>query len=481
MQQLFFESWTKMSKKYDYDVVIVGAGVSGLVCGCYLAKAGLKTLIVEKNQKPGGYCTSFARNGFHFDACVHSLGSCGENGNITKVLKDLELDTKLKLRRFDPSDIIITPDHKVSFFYDLDKTIQDFQNNFPKEAKNIKSFFNYIVNLDNPSYALLRDKTFNNVLDNFISDKKLRAILSFPLLGNAGLSPSLISAFSAIKLYKEFMLDGGYYPKGEIQDLPDALAKKFKEYGGSLLLLHLVNRINIENNAAKGITLKNDDFISSKYVVSNCDVMNTFFELLKGEANNGEILNKLSKMEPSLSMFILYLGFSKDFKVPFIEGCNTWFLPHYDIENMYRSAKNRSIDNLAEYMIHIFPGKKSASVFVNAHFEDRKYWDSCSNEIADKLIKKIEGNVKDLSDYIVHRETATPNTLYRRTLNYKGASYGWAQIPSQFSIPGLTQVTSIANLYLTGHWTTLAQGIGGVAYLGYDTAKLILKDERIRE
>ena len=58
-----------------YDVVILGAGMGGLVCGCYLAKAGMKVLIVEKNTRPGGYCMSFSVNGFYFDACVHSLGS----------------------------------------------------------------------------------------------------------------------------------------------------------------------------------------------------------------------------------------------------------------------------------------------------------------------------------------------------------------------------------------------------------------------
>ena len=44
-------------KKDQYDVIIIGAGIGGLVCGCYLAKAGLKVLIVEQHNKAGGYCT----------------------------------------------------------------------------------------------------------------------------------------------------------------------------------------------------------------------------------------------------------------------------------------------------------------------------------------------------------------------------------------------------------------------------------------
>ncbi len=49
-----------------YDAVIIGAGVSGLVCGCYLAKTGMKVLIAEQHFKPRGYCTSFNRKGFAF-------------------------------------------------------------------------------------------------------------------------------------------------------------------------------------------------------------------------------------------------------------------------------------------------------------------------------------------------------------------------------------------------------------------------------
>ncbi len=47
----------------SYDAVIIGAGIGGLVCGCYLAKAGMKVLIAERHFKPGGYCTSFRRKG----------------------------------------------------------------------------------------------------------------------------------------------------------------------------------------------------------------------------------------------------------------------------------------------------------------------------------------------------------------------------------------------------------------------------------
>lgn len=98
-----------------YDAVIIGAGISGLVCGCFLAKAGMKVLIAEQHFKPGGYCTSFKRNGFTFDAAAHSFGSYRAGGIMNKVLEDLNLSDRIKIKRYDPSDIIISPRSQVSF------------------------------------------------------------------------------------------------------------------------------------------------------------------------------------------------------------------------------------------------------------------------------------------------------------------------------------------------------------------------------
>ena len=54
-----------------YDVIVIGAGIGGLTCGALLAKNGFKTLVLEQHTVPGGYCTSFQRKGFTFDAAVH--------------------------------------------------------------------------------------------------------------------------------------------------------------------------------------------------------------------------------------------------------------------------------------------------------------------------------------------------------------------------------------------------------------------------
>jgi len=441
-----------MNKKYDYDVVIIGAGIGGLGCGCYLAKSGLKVLIAERNARPGGYCSSFRRKELVFDTCAHSLGSCRKDGNI-----------------------IITPDYKLSFCKNLEKTIQEFQDNFPKEAKKISKFFNDLAYFSNISLLSLRNITFIDLLNKYFNDNKLKAILSFPILGNAGLSVSRISAFSASTLYREFLLDGGYYPEGGMQAFSNILAMRFKEFGGNLLLSHPVKRIKIKGGKAEGVLLEKNDTISSRHVVSDCDAVQTFCKLLKIDKINNKFATKLRKMEPSLSMFILYLENKDDLKTSFPTCCNIWYLPNYDIERMYYSATNRSANNLGEFMVRTLPQKRSKMVFVNANFNDEKFWHHHEEELANNLINRVETIIPHLSKHITYRGIATPQTLHKLTLNYKGAAYGWAALPSQFLVPGFTNKTFLQNLYLTSHWTTSAHGIRGVVYSGFSTANLILK------
>src|SRR5438045_9045935 len=55
----------------SYDAIIIGSGIGGLFCGNILAKAGLKVLLLERHYMLGGFCSTFRRRGFIFDAATH--------------------------------------------------------------------------------------------------------------------------------------------------------------------------------------------------------------------------------------------------------------------------------------------------------------------------------------------------------------------------------------------------------------------------
>src|SRR4051794_14702577 len=69
------------------DVLIIGAGHNGLVCGGYLARAGLDVLIVERSHRIGGACiTEELVPGFQFSTFAY-----GAHGPGPKICGDLEI------------------------------------------------------------------------------------------------------------------------------------------------------------------------------------------------------------------------------------------------------------------------------------------------------------------------------------------------------------------------------------------------------
>ena len=57
----------------QYDVVIVGAGNAGICAAAAMAQNGLKTLVLEQHNLPGGCASSFKRGRFEFDVSLHSV------------------------------------------------------------------------------------------------------------------------------------------------------------------------------------------------------------------------------------------------------------------------------------------------------------------------------------------------------------------------------------------------------------------------
>src|SRR3989338_261244 len=190
-----------MSRISDkYDVVIVGAGIGGLVCGCYLVKNGLKVLIVEKNRNPGGYCASFKRGKYVFDAGIRGFVGGRDEGHLGKVLNELNVKEKLKIVRSPIFDIIHLPDYRIALRNDPLETKNELQSFFPSEAKSIDSFFSL---LSDPNflnlYAKTISRTFKQLLDEYFKDYKLKTFWNI-LRAETGLLPSDTAALAGLNI-----------------------------------------------------------------------------------------------------------------------------------------------------------------------------------------------------------------------------------------------------------------------------------------
>ena len=93
----------------SYDAVVIGSGVGGLITANLLAKAGLKVLLLEQHYMVGGYCSTFRRGGYTFDAATHSYPLLGNPETLTgRLLAELGCTTGWV--KMDPVDTFHFPD-----------------------------------------------------------------------------------------------------------------------------------------------------------------------------------------------------------------------------------------------------------------------------------------------------------------------------------------------------------------------------------
>lgn len=466
-----------MSNKYD--VIIIGAGIGGLVCGCYLAKAGLKVLIIEKNANPGGYCNSFEVKGYKFDGFVHSLGNLTKESEFYQILDEIGVVDKLDLIRYNPSDILTTADFKIHFWNDVNKTIEDISKIFPKEKPSISNFFKDISNkkfLD--SVVQFRNKTFQNILDEYFTDEKLKSVLSFPIYAHVGGPSKFINAFSGIKHYYHFMVNGGYYPKKGIQVLSNALADQFRRFGGELVYSNKVKKILTKSNKGYEVICKNDQNYTAQYIISDSDAKQTFLELIDQNLLPNSFINKLKTLKPSLSLFVLYLGLKESFQNVLDDGVDYAYILDYNFDSEHGNDFNYEcgFEHIKWFLIRFNHSSNSAQVFVTAPYKNADFWDQNRKNFIEKIIEAVDEYLPSFSDNIVFKTCTTPVAFNNWTLNSSGAAYGWASTVDQFMDLDFARDDIVKNLFLCGHWTTLASGVPGVSYVGKRVAKTVLNN-----
>ena len=99
----------------DFDIIIIGSGIGGLVCADILGKEGYKVGVIEKNKQIGGSLQTYVRDKVIFDSGVHYLGGLSKGQNLYQIFKYLGIMDKLKLKQMDldvVDKIIIENDEK---------------------------------------------------------------------------------------------------------------------------------------------------------------------------------------------------------------------------------------------------------------------------------------------------------------------------------------------------------------------------------
>ncbi|HWF86994.1 MAG TPA: FAD-dependent oxidoreductase, partial [Vicinamibacterales bacterium] len=95
--------------KPTYDVIVIGAGIGGLICAALLARAGCSVLLVEQHYMVGGYCSTFRHGAYTFDAATHFYPLLGNPMTITGAVLE-KLGSRTRWVKMDPVDHFHFPD-----------------------------------------------------------------------------------------------------------------------------------------------------------------------------------------------------------------------------------------------------------------------------------------------------------------------------------------------------------------------------------
>ena len=474
-----------------YDVVIVGAGIGGLTTGLLLAKEGLKVLLVEQHYMAGGYCSTFRRKGFTFDAATHFYPLLGNTSSITgRLLRDLGVETEWV--KMDPVDHFHFPDGThFRVPADFDTYIREVKAMFPDEAPSVDEFFKlvrstYMLGLLEYFRGVATEKldpyrhlTLREILERYFRSPKLKLLLSADV-GHWGSPPSRTSFVFDSMLRLSYFL-GNYYPVGGSQVFADDLARRFTELGGEILMSSHVERIVVRHGRAVGIELLVGPVrkqylirVDAGAVVSNADLVQTQERLLGPEVVPPEEVSTTRSLRASHPCFLTHIGL-KGVSTEELQRNDGYHWDSWDSDRVATSAFKIFVPTLHEPRMappggHIIIVQKLTAVDYSL-VDD---WTQHKLGVERHILSNLERIMPGLSQKMVTVCSASASTSYRYTLNFNGSMLGWEMSPDQLGErrPGLT--SGIRDLYYVGHWTRPGGGITPVIISAMKVAKLIM-------
>ncbi len=482
-----------------YDAILIGSGVGGLVAGNLLARAGMKVLLVEQHYMVGGYCSTFRRGGYTFDAATHFYPLLGNPDTLTgRLLGELGVETGWV--KMDPVDTFHFPDgSRFEVPADLATYQAKVKAEFPDEAEALDRFFVevkevYFLGLlhyfrGKPIEQMdrllkVRDLTVREVLNARFRDKKLKLLLAADC-PHWGSPPGRTSFVFDSMLRLSYFL-GNYYPKGGSQAFADELALRFEEQGGHLLTSAQVNRIHVERGKAIGVDLEvlcgpvKSHFpggrIASDVVISNADLLQTLERLVGPEHLPPETLPEVRSLRPTFPCWLTHLGL-KGVSNEELERVQGYYWDGWDMDRVGIDALRFKLFAPTLYEPDMAPPGGQVLIIqkvLEMDFDRVEDWPSHKAEIEAFLFGHLEKLMPGIGKKIVVRSSASARTSHRFTLNTQGAMLGWEMSPEQLGDGRPTIETPIEGLYCVGHWTRPGGGITPVIVSAQQVAQKVL-------
>ena len=524
-----------------YDAVIIGAGHNGLVTACYLARAGMKVCVVEKNDWVGGAAVSRSLYpGFTYSNCsyVSSLFR-------PEIMRDLELPKHgLQILPYEGGAVFQQGGGYLGMFRDHDANRREFARHSPRDAESYDRYSRDIMRhcrfirpllmrtppdpssfrpRDLSELAFLGRKMFamserqiyemirfwtmsiSDYLDEYFESPVIKAYLAVSAIIGTALGP--MSPGSAYVLLHHYMgdVDGNVgawgFARGGMGSISKALNASLAAVGGEVRVGRGIERILVQNGRAVGVVLDGGDQVMGARVISNMDVKRTFLKHVDEAELPGNFVKRVKnfKIRGSSGKLNIALDAAPKFTAlpegaPNLKGDLHFTDSVERMERAYDDWKSGhfSADPFQDVMIPTMidptmvpPGKHFMSCFVQyapPKIEGRDWTDADRDAFGQTCINQIEHYAPGFKNLILHAEIRTPRELEAEVGLTEGNIFQgeltFDQLLFNRPVPGYANYRSpIKDLWICGSSTHPGGGVMGAP--GRNAAAEILRDARM--
>lgn len=523
-----------------HDVIVIGAGHNGLVAACYLARAGLDVLVVERNPYIGGAAVSRKLYGdFTYSNCSYVCSLLR-----TEIIRSLDLPryglqiipyeggcTMMRdgghLALYDNHDALRREiaRHSVRDAEAYDRYVRDMLRHCrfikplllreppdptsfkPRDLMELLYLGRHFNRLgEERMYDTLRFWTMScaDFLDEYFESEIVKAHMAGSSIIGTALGPR--SPGTAYVLLHHYMgsIDGAVgawgFARGGMGAITRALSDSLQASGGKIRSDAPVERILVRNGRASGVVLAGGDELHADLVVSNMDVRRTFLNTVDARELPGEFVEQVRrfKLRGSSGKLNIALDALPSFPaIPAGAPCIRGDLHVTDtiemLERAYddwkegRWSRSPYVDMLIPSQIDptMAPdGKHYMSVFVQYcpyRLSEGEWTAERRAAFGQTVIDSIARVSPDFKSLILHAEVRSPWDLENEVGLTEGNIFQgeltFDQLLFNRPIPGYAQYrTPIRGLYLCGSSTHPGGGVMGAP--GANAAGAILRDLR---